>query len=356
MPRKAKLPPGLSARTYTTQGGYKRTLYIVRLTDRFGRRHKFSVGPDLEFAKEEARRLQLLRAKGHDFTAPALPEPKLFPWADHWLVLNAEKKSRDKDRRSVKRLKEFFMEDPQLEEIVSSRTKAYRNHRRGQVGDSTINRELACLRSILLLAHKDGVLARMPAIVFEVEYNQRERTATEEEYQSILTKLSGESRDVVEVLWEMGFRVSEVLEIQVGDLDLAQGVIDMARLRKKRGIRTQVPLSPRALEILSEKAKGKKTDQAVFRVDRDFTTRRFQRACQDLGITGLWLHDLRASFVTRKMREGRDRELIKMFTGHRTDHAFRRYSRPTLEDLKQVVLAPHWPQEKRRKAETSVSR
>ena len=80
------------------------------------------------------------------------------------------------------------------------------------------------------------------------------------------------------------------------------------------------------------------------------------RLGRKLKVDGLWLHDLRASFVTRKMREGRDRELIKMFTGHRTDHAFRRYSRPTLEDLKAVILAPQWPQEKERKAETSVSR
>ena len=48
-------------------------------------------------------------------------------------------------------------------------------------------------------------------------------------------------------------------------------------------------------------------------------------------------HDLRQSFVTRKITEGWDRDHVKAITGHRTDKVFARYNKPSLETLRAVV-------------------
>jgi integrase len=61
------------------------------------------------------------------------------------------------------------------------------------------------------------------------------------------------------------------------------------------------------------------------------------RACEKLGIAGLWIHDFRGTFATEKIKQGYDRALVRRITGHRTDSAFERYLRPADGDLRDVV-------------------
>jgi integrase len=66
-------------------------------------------------------------------------------------------------------------------------------------------------------------------------------------------------------------------------------------------------------------------------------SRAFKTACGKANIDGLWIHDLRPSFATRKINERFDRDWVKAITGHKTDHVFKRYNRPTPDHLKAVV-------------------
>jgi len=65
--------------------------------------------------------------------------------------------------------------------------------------------------------------------------------------------------------------------------------------------------------------------------------RAFASACQKVGLTDLHFHDLRHTFVTRKVREGWDYKRIMVITGHKTFAVFQRYNNPSEEDLKAVV-------------------
>ena len=60
---------------------------------------------------------------------------------------------------------------------------------------------------------------------------------------------------------------------------------------------------------------------------------------------GDWFHDLRHTFVTRKLREGHDYKRIMAVTGHKTFAVFQRYNTPPDEDVKAIVLADS-PQKK----------
>ena len=60
-------------------------------------------------------------------------------------------------------------------------------------------------------------------------------------------------------------------------------------------------------------------------------------ACQKVGLTDLHFHDLRHTFVTRKVSEGWDYKRIMAITGHKTFAVFQRYNNPSEEDLKAVV-------------------
>ena len=65
----------------------------------------------------------------------------------------------------------------------------------------------------------------------------------------------------------------------------------------------------------------------------------FVAACRRAGLTDLHFHDLRHTFVTRKVREGWDYKRIMAITGHKTFAVFQRYNNPSEDDIKAVVLA-----------------
>ena len=58
-------------------------------------------------------------------------------------------------------------------------------------------------------------------------------------------------------------------------------------------------------------------------------------------LVDLRFHDLRHTFVTRKVREGWDYKRIIATTGHKTFAVFQRYNNPSEDDIKAVVLADH---------------
>lgn len=340
------LPPGLIERKYKTRGGYRQVLYYCRFTCWDGVRRVLTKGiPDFKTATERLAELRVLDAKRQDWSRSAeTPRATLGPWLRKFLEVKAGKRSARRDVKSAEYVKDFFG-DAALADILPTRMLEYRRYRAG-AEPSTVNRELAFLRSVLRMAFHDGALAKLPLFPFEAEHNERDRTAAPEEYRRILGELRKDLRganrrrtfhpeaaDVVEVLYEMGFRVGEVLKIQPRDLIPAARAIDMRRIRFKHGLRRPLPLTPRAWVILSRRAASRPATAPLYTLTNNNVHWAFKRACEMLKIKGLWVHDLRATFATEKERQGWPRKIIMEFTGHRTEYAFRRYSRPTMADL-----------------------
>jgi len=67
--------------------------------------------------------------------------------------------------------------------------------------------------------------------------------------------------------------------------------------------------------------------------------RAFNPACRNAGLEDFHFHDLRHTFVMRKVREGWDYKRVMAITGHKTFATFQRYNNPTEDDVKAVVLA-----------------
>ena len=68
--------------------------------------------------------------------------------------------------------------------------------------------------------------------------------------------------------------------------------------------------------------------------------RAFLSAGKRAGIENLRFHDIRHTFVTRKVEEGHDYKRIMAITGHKTFAAFQRYNTPSEEDVSEVVATP----------------
>ena len=59
----------------------------------------------------------------------------------------------------------------------------------------------------------------------------------------------------------------------------------------------------------------------------------------EAGPPDLRFHDLRHTFITRKIWEGWDYKRIMAIAGHKTFVVFPRYNNPSEDDIKAVVLA-----------------
>jgi integrase len=278
--------------------------------------------------------------------------PNTFPVELRFLQVKASKRSLKKDKVSAERIKAFFGDRP-LDSIMTSEIEAYKQKRLAEIDrfkrlaqKSTINRGLACLRSILLLAARDGILDKVPYLELFDENNTRSKVISEEEFASLLSLSPKHLQEVMFCLWDTGMREAEALELTWSQVDFKGGFIRLAAEDTKTETGRIVPISPRLKVLLQTIWKRERAGKLSTLTDRVFLyrgkpfnrfSRAFKTACEKAKIEGLWIHDLRASFATRKFNERFDRDWVKAITGHKTDHVFKRYNRPTPEHLRAVV-------------------
>jgi integrase len=357
----------LYCRIYRTKSGRTRTLFYVRFQTWQGHMLRLPAGDSEAYAVGLRDHLRGLNTLKYDFlsdplnhlgthTASAQRGPDtLQKWITRFLFLKKHKKSIEKDKGNAARLLHFFAgggTDTALTDISTARIEDYKVARAGErdrYGRSpkpaTINRELALLRSILRMAYEQDALDKLPKIRLLPEHNERIRTATRGEFARLLRTLAHrpEVCDVLEILWEQGLRENEVVSLPWQQVDLEAQMLHFPPLSTKTKEARQPPMSPRTYEILKRRAEN---PHGLF----VFTTKRggclkprwFKRlvsqAMTKAGIRGLWVHDLRGTFISRKVfEEGYDRELVKEVTGHATNSAFERYLRPSAQHMRAML-------------------
>jgi integrase len=364
---RSPLPPNLSVRQYQTADGRTRVIYRIRFTDWKGVRRSFPAGDQLQIAKDRRNEILGLNVRRHDFDQGQAQQQgvRLVAWSGRWLRLKQGKRSLAKDRISVARLTAFFG-DCRLDAISTGRTEEYKQWRCTQTTKygaapkpATINRELACLRSLLTFAGHERILDHRPVIRLFEEHNERRRTASTEEYLALRSALPAHVQPILLLLWDLGPRISELVSLTWPQVDLTQEVVLFPRTKTEDP--RAVPLSPAGKSLFFHLWDQRTHAKIVAFSDRVFVTptgkpisrfmfyAAFRQACRRLGITGLWTHDLRGTFATRKVREGYDRKFVKAITGHKTDAVFDRYVRPSVEDLRRVVADPVLTPQKRQK-------
>jgi integrase/recombinase XerD len=160
-------------------------------------------------------------------------------------------------------------------------------------------------------------------------------------------------RVFLQVAYGCGLRLSELIHLQVPDIDSARMVI---HVRRGKGAKDRlVPLSQRLLEELRGYWRLYRPGTWLFpghRPDQPITSsnmqRRFGRLVKRVGLTKhCSLHTLRHSYATHLLEAGVDLLTLKMLLGHRTLETTARYlhvsthrlhEAPSLLDL--LVLPP----------------
>ncbi len=343
-----RIEPLLYKRQYETSNGEWSTRFYAIFVDWKRKRRNFPLGSDLKTARKKLKKLLGQNEMEEDFdkNKSQTEEMTLSKWASRYFELKRRKKSLERDKCSYMHLAKFFGDVP-LSGISTGKIIEYRNVRledpifsHGKVvegkniKDSTVNRELACLRGMLNLAKKEGKIKELPSFEMESEKKfARKRVISEEEYQELLKQSRRYLQRVLIALYETAMRISEVLELTWDRVDERVGVISLLPEDDKEDDKRTIPISPTLQEVLDElRMEQKKVGNIVNRV---FTRQgraiknintAFEGAKKRAKIQDVVIHDFRHTAITRWAVLGVPQEAALLASGHKSLAMHYRYA------------------------------
>jgi len=373
--------------------------WYIAFTDHNGKRRQERA----EGARTEAQARKILRHKEEQedkarFNAHwqdgSITEATLSELAEEFLKYSKDhKKSWVRDDSSIKHLARHLgakkvadIRPADIEAYISKRKAEKVTHRRkkakgkakGKSADgeekegktpapATINRELACLKTIFSRAIKNGRLRDNPVshVSMLKEDNKRDRVLTPDEFQAYMNEAPGWFRPFALLACFTGMRASEALSLSWEQVDLRAGWITLKGENVKTGESRAVPLNREVVEALRTLRHGADAAIGPVFVKPDgspftYETLRYwhKKICRDTGIKDFHWHDWRHVFVTLARKSGKADRAIMRVTGHKTDSMLRRYDTVDRDDCRAVVegldisiMAP----EKGRAASTDTS-
>jgi integrase/recombinase XerD len=199
---------------------------------------------------------------------------------------------------------------------------------------------------------REGVVREDPTAKIAIPKMKRSlpRSLTEEEVEALLSApvvsdpLGNRDRTMLEVLYATGLRVSELVSLRLGHVDLNQGVI---RMPGKSGRERIIPLSEAAIRALKGFSGVREEILLERQTDYLFPTRRgdlmtrqafwhiIKRYARKAGIaTELSPQTLRHAFATHLLNHGADLRVVQMLLGHSDLSTTQIYTHVAREPLK----------------------
>jgi integrase/recombinase XerC len=153
---------------------------------------------------------------------------------------------------------------------------------------------------------------------------------------------------LLEMLYGCGVRVSELVGMNLSDVDFSAGWV---RVRGKRKKERQVPIPEQALSILKswiEVRSAQPGELAIFvnhrgkrLTDRGASLIVKMYSVALLGDSAMHPHSLRHAYATHLLRAGADLRAIQELLGHASLSTTQKYTQLTLLDLMKVYDAAH---------------
>ena len=330
------------------------TRYFVRFRDWKGKDRTFSAGTTLKGARQEKRRVLTLNDKRVDFEKEKERDVTLSEWGSRYLSIYAkEKRSIADDQRHVRHLCRILGEHTLLSEISLAQVERFKHtrksetHRGKRISEATIDRSLEVLRHMMRIALEERIIEHVPTVKLYKPQNKRRRVATADEYTKLLAAATPHLQRIIRCCFETGMRSGEIKGLTWAKIDWDEGFIHLAAEDTKERKPKKIPISPTLRTVLQEIRIDQREGKVASISGHVFTWKgkpmkegwktAYHGACRRARIVDLRFHDLRHTFVTRKVKEGWDYKRIMAITGHSTFAVFQDYNNPSDEDIKEVV-------------------
>jgi len=226
---------------------------------------------------------------------------------------------------------------------------------------STTARKLATLRSFYKFLIRRGIVAASPLITIRTPKQEKRlpKCLDLEQVQKLLEApgdadiLSARDKAMLEVLYSSGIRVSELVELEMGDIDLQEGVL---RVRGKGRKDRLTPIGSQAIkavqryfELRTLEPKCSGPDQARVFLNKHGETlstrsvrRKLDKYLVQAGLDpGISPHTLRHSFATHLLNNGADLRSVQELLGHQSLSTTQIYTHLSTNRLKEVYDGAH---------------
>lgn len=212
-----------------------------------------------------------------------------------------------------------------------------------KVRNSTINRELQCLRKIFNKAIDWSYVVDNP--IKKVDFlsekgSIRKRVLSEDEEKRLNAVASFYLKQVILVALHTGMRKGEVLKLKWENVDFERQEIIIVETKDDED--RVVPMNPLLFNVLLMlKSKGgedeyvftnPKTGKRYVEIKRAFTS-----ACEKACIEDFHFHDLRHTYASRLVRNGADLNTVKELLGHSSITTTQRYLHSQAEQKRIAV-------------------
>lgn len=241
----------------------------------------------------------------------------------------------------------------QVDKIVLRRYMAllHKKNRR-----TTIGRKLAALRTFFRYLLREGVLKINPAEAVATPRQEKylPKTLSVDEVYTLMEHgqqtdmLSVRDRAIAETLYSCGLRVSELTGLNVGSIDLIEGLARVVGKGRKERI---VPIGRKAKEALRrylEVREAPAGEEALFlnyrggRLTPRSVERNLKKQLIKAGILkGATPHALRHSFATHLLDGGADLRVIQELLGHASLSTTQKYTQVSVDRLMHVYDKAH---------------
>jgi integrase/recombinase XerC len=232
----------------------------------------------------------------------------------------------------------------------------------GGLSKASIARALAAVRSLYKWLAREGVVQHNPAKLVATPKLPKKlpRVPTTEELNEVLNSDMPENasfperdRAIFELLYGCGLRNSELVGIELGDIDEANGIILVRGKGKKQ---RYVPLDGAAAEALQayrpERQKmlnitGRSTRRLLINLrGGPLTTRSVARIVKQIAVAkglppDMHPHTLRHAFGTHMLSEGADLRAIQELLGHERLSTTQRYTQLSINQVMEVYDRTH---------------
>jgi integrase/recombinase XerD len=221
-------------------------------------------------------------------------------------------------------------------------------------------RQLSSFRRFFRYLVREAVIREDPTAQIAMPKIGRSlpKSLSEEEVEALLSApvvsdpLGNRDRAMLEVLYATGLRVSELVNLRHGQVNINQGVI---RILGKGNRERLIPLGEEAMRWLTEFATGARSEILLERqTDYLFPTRRgdrmtrqafwhiIKRYARKSGISKeLSPHTLRHAFATHLLNHGADLRVVQMLLGHSDLSTTQIYTHVARERLKELHSQHH---------------
>jgi integrase/recombinase XerD len=225
---------------------------------------------------------------------------------------------------------------------------------------ATIHRKAACLRSFYKHLRRDELIGDDPTAALTAPRRSKKlpHVLNYSEVQKLLASPKGSEptalrdRALLEVMYACGLRASETIGLELGDVDLHEGIL---RARGKGSKERLVPLGRQAIAAINgylrggrPKLVGERQESRLFvnfrggPLTRQGLYKIVQRHARDAGLGGkMSPHTLRHSFATHLLAGGCDLRAVQEMLGHADISTTQMYTHLSGDRLKEVYFSAH---------------